>query len=344
MARSWFATSSFHLRERALSKFNKNVRYINHYRLVSELGYGSSGVVYLAVEKHTHHQYAIKELSKSKLRRQQQSELLRLASPRARKAAAVVACATTDYPSPHNDDDLQESLSQENNKRRRLDSQDMPLREIELMRDLKHPNIIELIEVIEDADSVYLVLELADKRVIQQEQQSRLRPEVCRSYFAQLVDAVDYLHSEHHIVHRDIKPDNLLLSHDGASIKLADFGSAMSATQLKDPLTSSPSLSARTPAFTPPEHVLNKDHTRYDYPADVWAMGITLFCMCTGELPFTGPNFIDLYHNIRQGSPVYPDGMDPDLRSLLECMLDKDPETRITLAEIKSHAWLTSAS
>lgn len=95
----------------------------------------------------------------------------------------------------------------------------MPLREVELMRDLKHPNIIQLVEVIEDTDSIYLgtssfldmlslrrqslpnyytlflVLELADKPVIQQEQQSKLQPEMCRGYFAQLVDAVDYRES-----------------------------------------------------------------------------------------------------------------------------------------------------
>lgn len=73
-------------------------------------------------------------------------------------------------------------------------------------------------------------------------------------------------------------------------------------------------------------------------------MGITLFYMCTGELPFKGPTFIDLYHAIRHASLAFPDNMDPDLQSLLDRMLDKDPATRITLAEIRAHPWLASAS
>ncbi|KAI8149196.1 kinase-like domain-containing protein [Fennellomyces sp. T-0311] len=316
------------LHRRSLSEIiSTNRRYVQQYRLLHEIGCGSTGVVYLAVDKKTNVQYAIKELSKSRLQRQQHNDFLRLAGPRPCYGLGVTSG--------------QESLGSENKRRRLVPS----VNEADVLKLLDHPNIIRLVQTIDDpeGDSIYLVMEMAEKGAIMNiASNTTVKPysqEKCRSYFGQLVDAIGYLHQQG-FVHRDIKPDNLLLTRDDA-VKLIDFGSA---TRSDETSSLPPSTSAGTPAFMAPELLRRgRDRSQQKPPAtaaDIWSMGITLYCLSYGHLPFEKPSLLELYEDIQNNSITHPADADSDLSDLLDRMLAKDPARRITIDEIKAHPWM----
>lgn len=205
--------------------------------------------------------------------------------------------------------------------------------EIETMSALSHPNIIRTYEVIESEhkNNVYFVLELAANGSMS---------EVCPmseldawTYFTQLISAVDYLHNEAKVVHRDIKPQNLLLDSD-FKLKLVDFGTAQS-IRIKETLTNV----SGTHAFMAPELVTNAKP--FDGRAlDVWAAGVTLYYFVEGCTPFSSRKIPKLYEEIESKSVNYPARIGKPLRDLLERMLQKDPTKRIQVNEIKEHPWV----
>lgn len=167
---------------------------------------------------------------------------------------------------------------------------------------------------------------------------------IARSYFHQLIDAVEYLH-EQGICHLDIKPDNILVD-ENYGLKLADFGVAMSIP--KDCLLKG---KAGTLPYHAPEIHANKSYSAYQ--ADLFALGITLFTMVTGSMPFaSAKEGYAVYNLIRAGKFdkfwAVHDGMRPShqaplsksFRSLIESMLAADPAKRLTLEQIRRHAWV----
>ena len=155
-----------------------------------------------------------------------------------------------------------------------------------------------------------------------------------RVYFEQLVRATEYLHASG-VIHRDIKPSNLLLRSEGW-VKLIDFGVSTTFRGTDDRL----SKTAGTPAFLAPESV--DPDTRYFHgrPLDVWACGVTLFCLVFGTLPFQHASERELYTRIRDDPVVIPHSASPALRAVLGRLLDKNPLTRVTLAELATDPWV----
>ncbi|KAL3698304.1 hypothetical protein R1sor_012380 [Riccia sorocarpa] len=214
------------------------------------------------------------------------------------------------------------------------------LREVAIMKKLDHPNIVKLVEVIDDPESdyFYMVLEYVEGRWIFEGSgpPGGIGEEAARRYFLDVVAGLSYLH-KNHIVHGDIKPENLLITGD-ARIKIGDFGVSRTFEGENDELRRSPG----TPVYTAPECCLGV--TYRGRAADVWALGCTLYCMVFGKYPFVGDTLQGTYERIVNDEFWYPEDIDSDLLDLLHGLLCKDPKKRLTLDEVAKHPWLLKDS
>lgn len=132
------------------------------------------------------------------------------------------------------------------------------------------------------------------------------------------------------MIHRDIKPDNLLLSDDEV-LKIADFG----VSEMFDKSDSMRvSKSAGSPAFMPPE-LCGKHQQVSGKAADIWSMGVTLYCLKYGKIPFNRAGVLEIYEAVKSDAPVFPEGEDADFVDLMERILEKDPERRVTMPELR---------
>lgn len=132
------------------------------------------------------------------------------------------------------------------------------------------------------------------------------------------------------VIHRDIKPDNLLLSEDDV-LKVVDFGVSEMFSRGNNMRTSK---SAGSPAFLPPE-LCTKHNEVSGTAADIWSMGITLYCLKYGKIPFNKEAILEIYEAIKTEEPEYAKDENPTFLSLMSRLLDKNPETRITMAELR---------
>ncbi|XP_020240204.1 serine/threonine-protein kinase GRIK1 [Cajanus cajan] len=210
------------------------------------------------------------------------------------------------------------------------------LREVLIMKMVEHPNIVNLIEVIDDpeSDDFYMVLEYVESKWVCEGTGRRcaLGEETARKYMRDIVSGLTYLHA-HNIVHGDIKPDNLLITRHG-TVKIGDFSVSQAFEDGNDELRRSPG----TPVFTAPECCLGL--TYHGKASDTWAVGVTLYCMILGEYPFLGDTLQDTYDKIVNDPLVLPDDINPLLKNLIEGLLCKDPELRMTLGDVAEHVWV----
>ncbi|KAI0024646.1 protein kinase-like domain-containing protein [Xylariomycetidae sp. FL0641] len=306
---------------------------INQYVIKEEIGRGSYGAVHLATDQFGN-EYALKEFSKMRLRKRIQSHILR--RPAGSKPQQL-GPGLGRWASHKHKLSLQEDAEAK-------DALYLIREEIAIMKKLDHPNLVSLIEVLDDPeeDSLYMVLEMCKKGVVMkvtlEEQADPYDDQRCWTWFRDLILGIEYLHAQG-IVHRDIKPDNLLLTEDDV-LKIVDFGVSEMFEKHDQMLTSK---SAGSPAFLAPELCQAKHGSVLGTAADVWSMGVTLYCLKYGKLPFQGSNVLDMYNAIRTEELRIPDGEDPDFVDLITRILDKDHERRITLHEVRNHPWITRA-
>ncbi|PIA37412.1 hypothetical protein AQUCO_03000179v1 [Aquilegia coerulea] len=210
------------------------------------------------------------------------------------------------------------------------------LREVSIMKMLCHPNIVNLIEVIDDpnTDQFYMVLEYVEGKWVCEGSgpPGGLGKSTAKRYLRDIIAGLMYLHA-HNIVHGDIKPDNLLVTSSG-TVKIGDFSVSQVFEDDNDELRRSPG----TPVFTAPECCLGL--TYHGKAADTWALGVTLYCMVLGQYPFLGETLQDTYDKIVNNPLSIPEGIDPQLKELLEGILCKDPEHRLTLDAVAGHPWV----
>nr|XP_043610583.1 CBL-interacting serine/threonine-protein kinase 14-like [Erigeron canadensis] len=207
-------------------------------------------------------------------------------------------------------------------------------REISIMRRLRHPNIVRLIEVLANKKKIFFVLEFAKGgELFAKVAKSRFSEDLSRKYFQQLISAVGYCHSRG-VFHRDLKPENLLLD-ENWNLKVTDFGLSALTDQIRaDGLLHT---LCGTPAYVAPEILLKKG---YDgAKVDVWSCGIILFVLNAGYLPFNDPNLMVMYRKIYNGEFRVPRWTSKDLKRLISRLLDTNPETRITVEEIINDPW-----
>ncbi|KAG1654806.1 hypothetical protein FOA52_009179 [Chlamydomonas sp. UWO 241] len=167
----------------------------------------------------------------------------------------------------------------------------------------------------------------------------RFPEDVALDYFRQVCAGLDYLHFNH-VVHGDLKPDNLLLTAGRSVLRIADFGSS----RIINDVHASSRVSG-TPAFQSPEAIQGGSSTEHARAGDVWALGVCLYCFLYGRLPFSGSCTLDISRSIIAGGVQYPalepTPASPELLDLLGRMLTADPDARITLQGVMSHDWTT---
>ncbi|CAH2308317.1 serine threonine- kinase 36 [Pelobates cultripes] len=205
-------------------------------------------------------------------------------------------------------------------------------REIQIMRDLKHPNIVRMLDSCETEREVVVVTEYAEGELFQiLEDDGNLSEELVRDVSAQLVSALYYLHS-HRILHRDMKPQNILLGKEG-TVKLCDFGFARE--------LSLDTLMVRsikgTPLYMSPELVLERP---YDHRSDLWALGCIVYELLVGTPPFYTHSIFQLVSIITQQAVRWPRGLSSELKAFLQGLLTKDPVLRLSWPELLKHPFI----
>ncbi|KAL0321304.1 UNVERIFIED_CONTAM: CBL-interacting serine/threonine-protein kinase [Sesamum radiatum] len=207
-------------------------------------------------------------------------------------------------------------------------------REISILRRVRHPNIVQLFEVMASKSKIFFVMEyVKGGELFNKVAKGRLKEEDATRYFQQLVSAVAFCHARG-VYHRDLKPENILLDEDG-NVKVSDFGlSAISEQIRQDGLFHT---FCGTPAYVSPEVLARKGYDAAK--VDIWSCGVILFVLMAGYLPFHDQNIMAMYKKINKGEFRCPRWFSPELVELLTRLLDTNPETRITIPEIMDNKW-----
>ncbi|XP_018669900.2 maternal embryonic leucine zipper kinase isoform X1 [Ciona intestinalis] len=209
--------------------------------------------------------------------------------------------------------------------------------EIEAMKNLHHHHICRLYQVIETSRKIFMILEycsggeLFDYIV----QRDRLSEGESRTFFRQIVSAVAYMHNLGY-AHRDLKPENLLID-DEQNLKLIDFGLC---AKPKGGMSDHLYTCCGSPAYAAPELIAGKSYMGSE--ADLWSMGVLLYALLNGFLPFDDDNIGMLYRKIKAGKYDTPDWLSPDSLILLKQLLQVDPKRRITVDKLLNHSWITN--
>ncbi|KAG1699493.1 hypothetical protein DVH05_012906 [Phytophthora capsici] len=207
-------------------------------------------------------------------------------------------------------------------------------KEVEIHSRIRHENILPLYATFQDATRVYLVLKYAGGGDLYKKMRSmpgrRFPERQAMLYTAQLVSALEACHQQH-VIHRDIKPENLLLSDEG-TIQLADFGwssANVTAATRRDTLCG-------TLDYLSPEMIRGE---KYDESVDIWAVGIIMYELLVGKPPFEAPGQNETIELITEGQLQVPPMVSLAAKDLITRILQKLPEKRLSLHEIKAHRW-----
>ena len=221
-------------------------------------------------------------------------------------------------------------------KKSELNTDNLLIKEINIQKKLFHPYLTQMYCVIEKSDDIYIISEYCSKGDIIKNllEKGTFDESFSCKIFQQIISSLEYLH-KNNICHRDIKPENILLT-EKLDAKLTDFG--LSRYFKKNELLNS---SCGSPIYAAPEMLEGKS---YDgTKIDIWSLGISLYTMVCGELPFVVDDENDIYilmDKIIKGNYNIPEFLSDECKDLIKNMLVTDPDKRITLEQIKNHKWV----
>lgn len=316
---------------------NGSFLQLNQYKLMDQIGVGSYGLVKLAYNEEDSQHYAMKILSKKKLLRKAGIGFSRGHPKRGVNATTPL---------------------------------DRVYREVAVLKKLDHPNVVKLVEVLGEMcsflrllgfnmdrishiffpfhlasrlddpseDALYMVFELVAKGpVLDIPSGKPLSEDYAWFIFRQVILGVEYLHYQK-IIHGDLKPENLLLA-DHDVVKVADLG--VCNEFLGDDSSIDQRTASGTPAFRAPETLSGTGLVFDGKKADIWSMGVTLFAFVTGDIPFKNQAIPKLYEQIQNEEVSFPAkiSISDDIRDFITKMLDKNPEKRINMEQIKVSNW-----
>jgi eukaryotic-like serine/threonine-protein kinase len=186
-------------------------------------------------------------------------------------------------------------------------------RETEALQGMRHPHVIRILDAGQDGQLLYYVMEFINGSTVGSllKQKGRLALTQAVEICAQIADALDYIHVEGHLIHRDIKPDNIIVDR-WSQAKVLDFGLA----RIDGAYTiTRAGMVVGSLYYVPPEHLRGE---KIDGRADIYALGVSLYEMLTGERPFRGKTLQEMSHAIMIGNPVPPSVLVPGVPPILE--------------------------
>ncbi|CAG9864430.1 unnamed protein product [Phyllotreta striolata] len=207
------------------------------------------------------------------------------------------------------------------------------IREIDIQAHLIHPNILRLYEYFHDESRIYMILEFAPKGSVYSKllecPNKRFSEGVAGVYVAQIADALHYCHSKK-VIHRDIKPGNLLLGQN-EEIKLADFGWSVHGP------SSRRSTQCGTLDYLSPEVVLGKT---YNEKVDLWSLGVVCYEFLTGKTPFDCSNSHGICKKISKGQFSVPSFVSNEAKDLIRKLIVLEPDSRLDSIGVLEHPWI----
>ena len=210
-------------------------------------------------------------------------------------------------------------------------------RELEVMYKIHHPNVVKLFGHFEDNNYCYFIMEYISKgnvySLLTLDKKKKLSHQIVASIIKDVIYAVYFLHKMNPpIIHRDIKPENVLLN-EGLTAKLTDFGWSNYISEEKERRTV-----CGTPIYLAPEIIKELGH---DERVDIWCIGVLLFELITGSVPFTGSDIDTLKANILHLKISWPKDINQDAKNLISKILKIEPSQRISLEEILNQPFIT---
>eukprot|EP01012_Entosiphon_sulcatum_P064692 TRINITY_DN93523_c0_g1_i1.p1 TRINITY_DN93523_c0_g1~~TRINITY_DN93523_c0_g1_i1.p1 ORF type:complete len:334 (+),score=65.23 TRINITY_DN93523_c0_g1_i1:66-1067(+) len=223
---------------------------------------------------------------------------------------------------------------------------DLMKQEVDILTNINHPNVVNLKEVFEDDEKVYMIMELMEG--------GELFDCICNDFpegyserhssviMAKIFEAIRYLHSMG-IIHRDLKPENLLFSSKDpakSEIKISDFGLAKICSDQTMVRTA-----CGSPNYVAPEVLTNQGYT---FSCDLWSAGVVLYALLCGFLPFSDDSWPKLFSNITTGTYHFPspnwDHISAEAKDLVRHLLVVDPGQRFTAEQALHHPWIVAAA